>query len=76
MPIILEYTTRHSAGRFLVSAIGPDTAVAKASSTLRGLQCITATLFCSEGHSLFDSGRVIAIYAVATGWRTLEAAPQ
>jgi len=73
MPVVLEYTTRRSVGRVLVTATSFDTAMTQASSALRGLQCVKATLLLSDGGGLLSNGRVIATYTLARGWRALEA---
>jgi hypothetical protein len=73
MPMVLEYTTSRSVGRFRLAADSPDSAMTKASSALRGLQCLNARLLLSDGDDLFSHGSVIATYTLTKGWRVTEA---
>lgn len=72
MPLVLEYKTSRSVGRFRLAAHSLDTALDGVSTSLRGLQCLTATLRLLGGRAAFSDGEVIATYTARNGWRMEE----
>jgi hypothetical protein len=71
MPIVLEYTTGRSVGRFRVAANSLEGALTKAGSALRGLHCTGAALLFCHDDALLSNGSVIATYTLAKGWRII-----
>lgn len=71
MPYFIDYVTGQGAGWYQVVGMNLRDVVSTATRTIRGLDCISASLrHTTNANPAFGEGCVVASYTPIGGWRT------